>query len=365
MDFLSEVERQLDLPPAEKAQVIRELKSHYLEMRDELLAAGTDPAEAEREAARRLGEPADIASRMQQVHCRATWKSAFLAAVPLLASILVLEAFGMYHLSRIMSSIIAMLALAALFGGVAIRELALDRRPVWLPTWLACGLFALQKTAPALITGLKPALPVSVVAVTAVWLALPIAVALLVCWKSPKWRATAIAVSIAAAVVSIYSVCIDHPVPIVYRLLWLSIGSLPDVALWTMIALKVFADHRHGSVTHASLFLFAYFAMAWSRISFVFARGSDYTLLHTFVPPLLLAAVAVLVYARASTWRDKIAVLISAIVLSHIYNVWQESGALHWVVFSVVVTAVQLGAVVLAPLFYGRLAVESRPDFAR
>ena len=37
MDFLSEVDEKLDLPPGEKAQVMRELESHYGERRRSLL----------------------------------------------------------------------------------------------------------------------------------------------------------------------------------------------------------------------------------------------------------------------------------------------------------------------------------------
>ncbi len=55
MDFLSEVEKQLDLPRDEKARVLRGLQSDYAEVKGELLASGMDPAQAEQEAARRLG----------------------------------------------------------------------------------------------------------------------------------------------------------------------------------------------------------------------------------------------------------------------------------------------------------------------
>lgn len=57
MDFLHEVEKKLDLPPGEKAQVMRELESHLLEIEDELTASGMRECEAESEAARRLGDP--------------------------------------------------------------------------------------------------------------------------------------------------------------------------------------------------------------------------------------------------------------------------------------------------------------------
>jgi len=62
MDFLSEIERQLDLPPAEKEQVMRELRSHDEELEAEFIASGLGP-DAANVAARRLGDPRDIGAR--------------------------------------------------------------------------------------------------------------------------------------------------------------------------------------------------------------------------------------------------------------------------------------------------------------
>ena len=55
MDFLSAVEAQLDMPRADKAQVMREITSHYQDTREELVSKGMDEAQADREAARNGG----------------------------------------------------------------------------------------------------------------------------------------------------------------------------------------------------------------------------------------------------------------------------------------------------------------------
>ncbi|NIN68576.1 MAG: hypothetical protein GTO63_28500, partial [Anaerolineae bacterium] len=47
MNFLSGIERKLDLPPAEKEQVLRELRSHYEETKQELISSGMDSGMAE------------------------------------------------------------------------------------------------------------------------------------------------------------------------------------------------------------------------------------------------------------------------------------------------------------------------------
>ncbi len=336
MDFFSEVERQLDLPPDEKAQVIRELESHYLEIKDELIATGTDPAHAEQEAARRLGDPGEIAVRMQQVHCRATWKSAFLAAAPIqapaLLAMLVHGAHGMHLLTLNALGITAMLLQAGLFGGVAIRELVLGRRPVWLPTWLAGGLVALAGLAWALG---PPGPPYSMV-VALVSTALPIAVALLLCWKSPKWRAAAIGVPVATALF----LGVRGGVIIRSPLFWGSISSVLHAAVWTLIALRVFAAHRHGNAPQASLFLFAYFFAYFAPVVW----GGPYPAFLLYLLLWLLPVAAVVVYARASTWRNKIVALAAAIVLSGIYSMWEASGVRLFAVFT---TLVWVGLVVL------------------
>lgn len=139
MDFLSEVEKKLDLPPGEKAQVMRELRSHYEEIKAELIASGMDADSAEQEASRRLGDPADVASGIQAVYNQATWKSAFLTALPFLGMVL---STALYMLVKLPAYVpeLAITALASVMITGSLRELSAGRRPVWLATWLAVGM---------------------------------------------------------------------------------------------------------------------------------------------------------------------------------------------------------------------------------
>ncbi len=50
MDFLRKIETKLALPPAEKWQVLREIVSHLVEIREELIASGMSAEEAQAEA---------------------------------------------------------------------------------------------------------------------------------------------------------------------------------------------------------------------------------------------------------------------------------------------------------------------------
>jgi len=72
MSFLNEVEKRLDLPRGEKARVMAELESHWVEARDELIASGMDATLAEQQAGLRLGTPDDVAARLSAVHNSAT-----------------------------------------------------------------------------------------------------------------------------------------------------------------------------------------------------------------------------------------------------------------------------------------------------
>jgi len=144
MAFLDEVRKKLDLPPAEKEQVMRELESHYHEVEDEALSTGMNECEASAEAAKRLGDPSDIAQRMQTVHTRATWKTALLTSLPFLGIMLIhiLAIFNAsqgvhrpFDISRALVS--ALLCTVFILG--SIKELRADRRPLWLATWLPIG----------------------------------------------------------------------------------------------------------------------------------------------------------------------------------------------------------------------------------
>ncbi|MHB8893405.1 MAG: permease prefix domain 1-containing protein, partial [Candidatus Limnocylindrales bacterium] len=58
--WLAAVGRQLDAAPDSEAEVLEELSAHLDDRVAEALARGVDPAEAERRARNRLGDPATL-----------------------------------------------------------------------------------------------------------------------------------------------------------------------------------------------------------------------------------------------------------------------------------------------------------------
>lgn len=135
MSYLREVEKHLDMPPAEKESVMRELASHFNELKDDLLASGMEPGQAEVEAASRLGDAKDVAARLNTTHNTASWRSAWLTAAPFIGSafVLLLSSFKVGQSLQIPVLIIISLIMAI---GSA-REMVRGFRPVWLATWLA------------------------------------------------------------------------------------------------------------------------------------------------------------------------------------------------------------------------------------
>ena len=95
MDFLNQTENLLDMPLADKADVMRELTAHFDELCDELVASGMDAAEARTAAEQRMGTPSEIAAQMNAAHYTASWKSALLCVVPFAVSAMYSGCFGL------------------------------------------------------------------------------------------------------------------------------------------------------------------------------------------------------------------------------------------------------------------------------
>ena len=94
MDFLEEVEMKLILPPEKKEQVMRELRSHYDEIKTELLASGMSGEEAEKEAQSRMGDPEKVVNRLKAVH--RWWLDDKATLSDLLGYVLAAAAFGIF-----------------------------------------------------------------------------------------------------------------------------------------------------------------------------------------------------------------------------------------------------------------------------
>jgi len=246
MAFLDQVERRLDLSAAVKQDVMRELASHFAELKAELVESGMESSQAEREAEKRLGEPADVAARLNAAHNSASWKSALLCAVP----------FACGSVSYLLMTLGVNLVLAWILCGVmllavtvvGIRELLLGRRPIWLAAWLAGSLYLFG----ALVLLVAALLGCGIEASINATAAAPMILLLVAGWRVKRWRIFAVAAGI------VYGLSLFHTSS---NFAWDTITQLGFIAMLVIAARATFEIHPHGSASQASLFLLSAFIL--------------------------------------------------------------------------------------------------------
>ena len=375
MDFLREVEMKLDLPQAEKSQVMRELKSHYEEVKSELMTSGMDSQAADQETSLRLGDPGDVAQRMQAVHCRATWKTAWLTALPFVFVMIlsvVRSVIGYRnHLSHLTTNDNYILGISILYGCVmlfgSVRELIRGRRPMWLATWLAAGIHELS-------------LPVYILSEYG-HLQLPrgenlvffsifdlIVLAALVLWSyrhSIKWSGIIAAWCLLGSIV----------VFTVYQRIDVSdalhVSTLIQGPLVMALALRIFGRHPYGNIAQASLFLFAFYILVYSSVAHGFWLNLTASTATKFF--IVLALIA---FARSAMWRKKLEFLalgilstalvqiaITIIGYAKYYHSWLD-GLLVSVQFTVIPKLLLFVWAILVPMIIERWRQVRRPEIA-
>lgn len=330
MTFLDEVRKKLDLPSAEKAQVMRELESHYHEVEDEALNAGMNEYEASAEAAKRLGDPSDIAQRMQAVHTRATWKTAILTALPFLGyaityTLAILNTRqGVHHPFDWIRALVSALLCIVLISG-SVRELKADRRPLWLATWLPIGFILLLNLVMMISRNLIQIPPPTdnyathgtYVGIFHMGLRNTIEMLLLgsmSVWayrQSDRWRSLVIGITItglvtnALAAFMIYS----HHGNMEYLLLlirWLFSG----IGIMSLV-IQLFIRHPYGNKVQASIMLYALLmpglqTRAIDDINLIFWL----LIIHAIVSALMILSIA-----RMPQWQVKQWLLCATIVI--------------------------------------------------
>jgi hypothetical protein len=300
MHFLTRVERLLDIHSAEKNLVMRELKSHYFDLRDELVASGMSAAQAADEAERRLGSPEDVAARFAPVHNSATWRSALVAAVPFLAWGLISTV--LCSISRPIHGLVGLL-----FGGVmlagSLRELLAGRRPIWLATWLAGAFAVIEPLISLLLRTWKIDITTSGIMSNTLQNIPIVVIMLLVLWKMPKWRPVNLILCLMVLCSSIY-VAINAPNlhrydssnPVQYAFLGIWLG---ETVLFVLFAMRVFALHDYGSGPQAALFLLAQYT-----IDFHFVP--DHLGIGLVICNSLIVGLIVVLVARSPSWQLKL-----------------------------------------------------------
>ncbi|MEN6357817.1 MAG: permease prefix domain 1-containing protein [Armatimonadota bacterium] len=327
MHFLTRVEKLLDIPPVEKKFVMRELKSHYFDLQDELIASGMSATEAADEAEKRLGSPEDVAARLAPVHNSASWRSALLAAVPFLAwgmiSLIGAPSTG-YRLAEVLTLLVGTVMIVG-----SMRELQASRRPIWLATWLAGALITVRPLSSILlrISGMdNNTLGILDYAFQEILIAIIMLAAL---WRTPKWRVAGIA--LCAIVVFGAAFMVAHALsgrPITFYVISTQAMWLAGTALLVLFAMRVFMLNDYGSAAQATLFM-----LAWCTVfhSIPGQFGTALTVCST-----LMSAAIMVFFARVSNWQLKIMAALAGLTTYYsmvaIHNV---IGLRHGVVINV------------------------------
>lgn len=134
-NYLYALARRLHLDPAEKDEIIQELKGHLEDKAAELEAQGVDHDTAIARAVQEMGAPNAVAQGMYAVHSTGVWRDVLLATIPhfLLAALFALHLWSQYFL-------VSLLLIAIAF--VTWRNWRAGNPSKWSYSWMGYSLAA-------------------------------------------------------------------------------------------------------------------------------------------------------------------------------------------------------------------------------
>jgi hypothetical protein len=243
-----------------------------------------------------MGEPQEVAARLSAAHYRVGWKSVLLAVVPALGVVLPVASRMVPRAHWWLIEIFYVVFSLFIIAGTA-REFLRDRRPFWLAAWSGVSLGGIMGIASLISTMGKIDRPYEVLQALAY--VIPASAAAIWSWRgNRKWIAVSAVVSVILLLSNILAVGRAEN-----NQFYLYIGLLASQTLFVLLALGAFGRHRYGNAVLASLFLFS-MNMATQLIKTVTA-----TLMYRALLQNLLAAVTIIVFARATTWQSKFVIL--------------------------------------------------------
>lgn len=335
MDFLNEVENKLDLASAEKEPVMRELKSHYYDLRDELKASGMEASQAEQEAAKRMGDPADIAARLSATHNTATWKPAILCALPFVLSAIYLSISLSKKSSLLFSILISIIGVVMTIG--SLRELVRGRRPIWLSTWLAAAIsIVLLPLKPVILYGTDHI----VIDSTIIGIIVLAVIVIILASRSKIWQWVSVLSGSLSLLITIYMLHIGLPQNI-SPILPLSLVLLFCIQLM-LFARYIFELHSYGNGAKASLFLLALIVLKFQ---------SSYGFVAITLSIITEIAISCLViwFARSSRNLNKERALLDAVFVwalaAAITSIPGNSSLIGWLISFTIDTIVYFGVI--------------------
>jgi len=388
---------------------MKELRTHYLELVEELAASGMDRAQAEEEAAEKVGKPEDIGAQIRNVHGRASWQSTALTALPFVVALLLVtlgpvRTPGQSPLRLLWPILFCFGAL--MLAGV-VHEFRHDRRPVWVAAWLPAAVIAGWRLINAMgqFLGYSRVSDASLrwilasnilyylfVMVMSLWLTrksrrlqmavivsqvcLAVVVFATLATSYPVWKAHVQSSQAAQATVAHPSkpVIVSAPVRLVQAAryvpsspmqpqslwIWLGLlGALAQTVTWIAVVLAVFALHRRSNVYVAALCLFTLgslqISLSWRMVNLDF-----WYMFITWCLPVI----GVVLFARASDWRLKISGLAAVIAVPYMRDAFTQR-APDLLVFMTFMIAIYAGRVLLLPLYFERWRRSQKPEIAR
>lgn len=358
MGCLDRIERQLDIPPGDRAEIMRELRSHYEDLTEDLVYSGLNRDEAEKEAERQFERPESVASKLRNAHMRCGWDSALLAVFPFLALVMLCSVICSPNLTFARLGTLAFVGIVAYISVRAISEVKQDRRPVWLATWLAISLIwpaavFPHVTALARVFGIDYLRQGQIIN-NFIFAGVMISVAMLAFWSFTKSRYWRIPVRIVAGV-GVLSVFITLIRPAVQYGPLGAIVTLSWLVLVLTVAVRMFVLHLHGRPTESALFILAIYMAGFYLVAVGFTNADSHRAnVSAFgeFSAALLVGFTTLVYARMTTYLLKTIALLAGLVLSCVFGcvsaqllpsgAWASSGA--QVVFTAGVAAMMIAA---------------------
>ena len=134
-EYLEKVRRHLDLDSEKERLIIRELRSHFQEMAQELQANGLTEQKAIKSAIDSFGRPKSVARLLYEAHHKVTWPDVALATLPHLMVVFLFAIHG-WDSWFWAPSLLAPIVIATLYGWW-------QGKPGWLYPWVGYSLVPL------------------------------------------------------------------------------------------------------------------------------------------------------------------------------------------------------------------------------
>jgi hypothetical protein len=321
--YLEKVAKLLDLAPKQKSEVIKELESHITFTTEELIEQGIPTDEARSEAENRMGTPEDVALRINAEYNTASWKTAIFAALPFLASFLLMLLPKTSHIQLV--GIIVIGIVASIFS---VRELIKDRRPVWLAPCLLLAIACFGAIGTSIFGITKASDKYNNIAYPAFVIVSFSLMSIITTYAYRKWFGTTAILSFLCFICTFFIVAVNTNLFIKGGLVCLVLVAI--IIMGIMFSRCIFEFHKYGNAMQASIFLLSTYAFSVSP-DILYQAGIN----------TLIAVVMIILVTRAPSRQSKLRIMKHAIlcfaIIGALFNPNQKfSGVEQYVLGSLI-----------------------------